>query len=141
MNFFRANIKRIIFGFINLTVRLCILAAVCVIIKRVCVLSYEYGYRVFSEAPVTEGEGVDKVIEIPMGSSAMEIGEILQESGLIRDRKLFFMQELLSSYRGDLKPGNYTLNTSMTAEEMMKVMSGEAEKEEEEEEEGEGDGS
>ncbi len=137
LDFIKANIKRILLGVINLAVRLCILAAVCVIIKKVCVLSYEYGYRVFSEAPITEGEGVDKDIEIPMGSSALEIGEILQKSGLIRDSKLFFIQELLSSYRGDLKPGTYTLNTSMTAEEMMRVMSGEAAKEEEEE----GDGS
>ena len=55
--------------------------------------------------------------------SEMEIAEMLEEKGLIRDRFLFVLQLKVSGYSGKLKAGPYTLNTSMTAEEMLQVMS------------------
>ena len=56
---------------------------------------------------------------------------ILEEKGLIRDAKLFYFQEVLSAYRGKMQPGFYTLNTSMTANDLMATMAASAEKEEE----------
>ncbi len=128
-----STVKKIILGILNAAVRIGILIFVCSMVKKVCITSYDYGYRVFSETPITEGEGLDKEVVIPIGSSSRDIGTILKNNGLIRDDKLFIIQELLSSYRGKLQPGNYTLNTSMTAEEMMKVMAGSDEEEEDEE--------
>ena len=52
----------------------------------------------------------------------MEIGQILEEKGLIRDAKIFYIQETLSEYHGYLAPGIYELNTSMTIEEMINTM-------------------
>ena len=86
--------------------------------------AYSFGYRVFSESPVSSGSGVDVRVTIPMGTDASGIGKILSDHGLIRDAKLFSVQEKLSEYHGKLKSGDYTLNTSMTAEEMMAIMSG-----------------
>ena len=51
------------------------------------------------------------------------IGEILESKGLIRDAKLFYVQNLLSHYKDKLRAGVYILNTSMTMEEMMQIMS------------------
>ncbi len=126
------SIKKIILGIINVAVRVAILIFVFSLIKKVCLTSYDYGYRVFSEKAMTEGDGFDKEVVIPIGSSALDIGKILKNKGLIRDEKLFYVQVLLSSYRGKLNPGSYTLNTSMTAEDMMRVMAGADEPEEEE---------
>ena len=56
----------------------------------------------------------------------------METRGLIKDGKLFVLQELLSEYHGKIKEGAYTLNTSMTVEEMLEVMSGEAEETESE---------
>ena len=53
----------------------------------------------------------------------MDIGQILEDKGLIRDAKLFYIQNLLSHYKDKLQPGTYVLNTSMTMEEMMEIMS------------------
>ena len=128
-------VKKIILGILDAAVRIAILIFVCSTVKKVCLTSYDYGYRVFSETPMTEGEGLDKEVVIPIGSSSRDIGTILKNNGLIRDDKLFIIQELLSSHRGKLQPGNYTLNTSMTAEEMMKVMSKSEDEEDEEKEE------
>ncbi len=49
---------------------------------------------------------------------------MLKENGLIKDVSVFVVQEKLSEYSGEIKPGVYVLNTSMTAEEMIAVMSG-----------------
>ena len=63
----------------------------------------------------------------PSDMSATEIGNTLQEKGLVRDGRLFALQYLLSEYKKDWKPGTYELSTAMTAEEMMEVMAGQTE--------------
>ena len=54
--------------------------------------------------------------------SAWALGTELEEKGLVDNHILFTVQLQLSSYAKDMKPGLYTLNTSMTAREMMQVM-------------------
>ena len=85
--------------------------------------SYNYGYRIFAEPPMSVGEGKDRLVQVKDSMSEMEIAEMLEEKGLIRDRFLFVLQLKVSGYSGKLKAGPYTLNTSMTAEEMLQVMS------------------
>ncbi len=72
---------------------------------------------------MASGDGVDIVVNIPMGSSVSDTAEILKKNGLIRDERLFSLQERFSDYHGKLESGMYTLNTSMTAEEMLAAMS------------------
>lgn len=119
--------KQIATAFLTAIIRIAILVIIVMFIRKLGVMAYGYGYRVFSEEAMTSGDGRDVTVLIPLGSSSMDIGKILENNGLIRDRKLFYIQEKLSSYRGRLKPGTYTLNTSMTAEEMMAVMAQEDE--------------
>ena len=69
-----------------------------------------------------EAPGTDKVVEVTADMSEIEIGKLLEKNGLARDEKLFYAQLKLSAYSGKLRPGTYTLNTSMTAKEMMVVM-------------------
>ncbi len=85
--------------------------------------SYSYGYRVFAEPAVTSGKGTDRLVQLTEFMSDSDIGKVLEEKGLVRDNRLFVLQ--LKLYGGRLVPGFYTLNTSMTAQEMMQVMSGE----------------
>ena len=51
-----------------------------------------------------------------------DIGKILKKKGLIKDAKIFVVQEKLSSYKGKLQAGTYILNTSMTPDEMMAIL-------------------
>ena len=117
------KISTLISGILNFIVRAAIVVVVIYAIKQVCIKAYDYGYRIYSEPPMAEGEGIDVVVTVPMGSSVSDTGKILKDNDLIRDEKLFYMQELLSDYHGKLEPGTYTLNTSMTAEEMLAAMS------------------
>ena len=74
------------------------------------------------------------------GRIVADLGKMLEEKGLIRDPKLFFVQKKCSVYDNDIQPGFYTLNTSMTADDMFAIIAGrkdgEGEGENEEDEEG-----
>mgnify|MGYP000102751641 FL=1 len=87
--------------------------------------AYGFGYRVYTEGAVASAPGTDKSVTVTSDMSAKEIGDLLEEKGLIRDAGLFVVQLKLSSYSGQIRSGTYTLNTSMTAEEMMQVMAAE----------------
>ncbi len=87
--------------------------------------SYDYGYRIFTEPAVTKGEGRERLVQVRPSMSDADIGSLLEEKGLIRDKWLFVIQLKLSDYSKKLVPGRYLLNSSMTSQEMMKIMSGE----------------
>ena len=97
--------------------------------------SYDYGYRIFTEPAVTIGEGRERLVQVRPSMSDADIGSLLEEKGLIRDKWLFVIQLKLSDYSKKLVPGRYLLNSSMTSQEMMKIMSGEESGEPEQEKE------
>lgn len=95
---------------------------VIMVIYKLTVSAYDFGYRIFGEEPVSSVE-TNVSVTVLEGKSVMQIGEMLEEKGLIRSAKLFYVQEKVSSYHGDINPGTYKLSPSMTPEEMMAVMS------------------
>jgi len=70
----------------------------------------------------TTGVGRDVVVTITENMEPREMGEMLLQKGLIRDANLFILQYHLSEFKKDLLPGEYTLSTAMTVEEMMEFM-------------------
>ncbi len=89
---------------------------------------YEMGYRVFTEPPMTTAENAtDKLVTIDSDMNDFDIGKALEKKDLVDSGMLFVLQYKLSAYNGDIVPGTYTLSTSMTAKEMMAVMSHEDE--------------
>jgi len=94
----------------------------CSLIYKGALMAYDYGYRVFTESPVSVGEGRTISVEIKDGQSALDIGKMLKQKGLIRDERIFFIQETLSEYRGKEVPGIYDLSTAMTAQEMLAII-------------------
>lgn len=101
-----------------------VVAAVAVVylIYRGAGICYDYGYRIFTEPAMTVGEGRTVTVSITEDMSAMEIGELLESRGLVRDAKLFVLQYYLSEHIKDVKPGTFELSTAMTVEDMMAVM-------------------
>ena len=79
-------------------------------------------------------QGGDRIISVYVedNASALEVGKMLQEKGLIRDGRLFMIQELLSEQHDKIRPGVYDLNTNMTAQEILEVIAPEEEEETEE---------
>lgn len=104
--------------------RIVVYMIVLVVIVNMCKGAFSFGYKVFHQEPISFGVGQDVTVEIPVGASAGDIGEILEENGLIEDGKLFVLQEFLSNYHDRLQSGTFTLNTSQTVDEMILILGG-----------------
>lgn len=98
-------------------------------------ICFDYGYRIFTEEAVSIGEGRSVTVTITESMSPMEIAELFEKRGLVRDAKLFVMQYYLSENVKEVGPGTFELSTAMTAEEMMAAMVVEKEDTEEPEDE------
>lgn len=131
------SIKEIIGSTAELIIKIVFLVFAATYIIRAATASYDYGYRIFTEKPVSLGEGRTISVSVEDPVSVRAVGEMLEDRGLIRDAKLFLLQELLSENHGKIQPGIYDLSTAMTAEEMMDVMAANAPEEGEEDAEGE----
>ena len=128
------NIKEILGTTVQIIVKVAIFAIIIMYVFRAAVAAYDYGYRVFTEEAVSTGEGRIISVSIEGSQSVLDVGNMLQEKGLIRDGKLFVIQELLSENHGNIQPGVYDLNTSMTAQDMLEVIAVKPETDEEAEE-------
>lgn len=129
------KIRDVVLSICETILKLAFIAAMVVLIYKGALIAYDYGYRIFEEKPMASNaeDGREVVVVIPEGMSAKEMGELLYKKGLIRDENLFQIQYFLSEFKEDLLPGEFTLNTAMTVEEMMEAMTVEpVEKESEE---------
>ena len=122
--------RKIVYTIFKTCIAFVIFIIIAGLAYKLCEKSYKFGYRIFAEEPLSPAPGITVSVAIVEGKSAMEIGKILEEKGLIRSAYLFYLQEAVSSYHGKLKPGVYELSTAMTAEQMMAVMAAEPQEEE-----------
>ncbi len=104
-------------------------------IYKYAAMGYDYGYRIFGEKPVSSGEGRTVSVTVGPDMSVREIGQLLENKGLIRDANLFFIQERLSEHHGKIEPGEYELSTAMTVEQMITAMASDTEETSQDEEE------
>jgi len=116
------NVKEIIGSIFSIAVKVVLITLAAMFIMKYVKEAYTLGYRVFTEPAVATGDG--RIVEFTVGdtSSVYKVGQKLEDVGLVRDAKVFFLQELASENHGKMQPGKYELNTNMTAEEMIKVM-------------------
>lgn len=126
------NTKNVVLAILGTIAKVAVAVLVVMFIYKAAVKAYDFGYSIFEDKPMAEAPGREVTVSITDGKGAKEIGEILESKGLIEDATVFYLQNFLSSYKDELQPGMYTLNTSMTPTEMMEVMSGQEEVEEEE---------
>lgn len=127
------KVKYVIGSLVETIIKIAAFVFIAMFVVRTATAAYDYGFRVFAEEPMEAGEG--RIISVSVGGSdsAKEVGEMLQEKGLIRDANLFRIQEFLSEHHGKIQPGIYDLSTAMTAQEMLAVIAVEPETDEEEE--------
>lgn len=136
---YNKNIRQILAAFTGTIVRLAILAVCVLVVYKAGKFSYDFGFRIFTEEPMSPIPGRDVAVTIVQGDSLMDTCNMLEEKGLVRDAKLAWIQKKVSVYDNDIQPGFYTLNTSMTADEMYAVIAGSSGDEENESEELEDD--
>lgn len=94
--------------------------------------AYEFGYSLFTTGAVESGEGTDVLVTINEDMTDREIGQLLENKGLVQESEIFVIQAALyTSSSVKIYPGTYTLNTAQTPQEMIAIMSVEPETEEE----------
>lgn len=117
------KIKDIVMSVFSIAVKVVIVIVASMFIYKYALIAFDYGHRIFSEEPMSTGEGRKVSVTIGSDMSVSNIGQLLENKGLIRDAKLFVLQERLSECHDKIQPGEYELTTAMTAEEMMVIMS------------------
>ena len=118
--------SKVVLKILNICVSILILILLVMGLVKLGNTSYDMGYRIFSEQPMTSAPGRDVVVEVSSGMSAFALGKLLEEKGLVDSAFLFMIQMKLSAYSNDVNPGTYTLNTSQTVHEMLVIMSAES---------------
>ena len=122
---------------IEMVIKVVVIAAAIIFIFRGATGAYEFGSRVFADEPMSVTGGRTITVGISEAMKIKDIAKMLEEKGLIEDANLFIVQELLSAHHNEIVPGIYDLSTSMTAQEMIAVMSAPSGEEEEDGEGGE----
>lgn len=104
---------------------------VCVVVLIIWIgkSTYQFGYEVFNQQPMSPGEGQEVTVVIRQDASVYKIAKTLESKGLIKDAKVFYVQEKLSNYRGKLRPGTYLLSTAYTPGRIMGILAGDTEQE------------
>lgn len=107
---------------VGMILNILMMVLIVFVVIQLATVAYDIGYRVFTEPAMESEPGRDVMVEVESGMSVWALGTELEEKGLVDNHILFTVQLQLSSYAKKIKPGLYTLNTSMTAQEMMQVM-------------------
>ena len=116
------NSRKLGYGIFDSTTKIVFIVVVAFIIIAGAKTAYYYGYHLFNQTAVYDGEGDGETVSVTIedGDDSGAIADKLAEAGLIKDK----MQERFSDCKGKEKAGTYELNTKMTPEDMLKTMSG-----------------
>ena len=127
------NTKNATLSVIGIVLRVLVWLLIILGIYQGGMYCYDFGYQVFTDKPIAAEPGRDVTVIVNEGDGSRQIGKILEQNYLIKDANVFVVQEKLSEYTGEIKPGVYVLNTSMTTEQMIGVMAGHTEEQDEKE--------
>lgn len=84
---------------------------------------YSFTYDVLGETMAELPPGKDQSFTLESGKTEYEVAAALAERNLVKDKCTFYLRMKLEEGRDrSLRPGMYTLNTSMTYEEILSVI-------------------
>ena len=116
------KIKDITIAFAGTVVRVALVMLCVICISNFAGKAYDFGFRIFTEEPMSNPPGRDINIVVNESDSQSDIIQMLEDKGVIRDHLLFTIQKKLSIYKKNIKPGSYTVNTSMNTDEILAVL-------------------
>lgn len=115
------EINRVTGTVINVSMKLILLALVCILMYEGVTRGYSFGHEIFDPTPMESGEGTAKQVTVEDGMSVMETGRLLEEKGLIQDAYVFLIESILYEY--EIQPGTYTFRTTQTSMEILQMLS------------------
>ncbi len=122
----RDSVRSISDFIIGLAWRVLLAAAIVFLLLQGVTRAYSYGHGLLYEHAMEAEPGTDVEFVISTGDTRKDIAENLERDGLIDNQQAFLLQSRL--YDADYEPGEYSLNTSMTGEEIIKYLTEEGAK-------------
>ena len=88
------------------------------------VYTYQFSYKVFADVPYMPASSDTVTITIESGSTAKQVADIMEGSGLVEDDKLILAGLYLGKYNKKIIAGTYTLSPAMSADAICKKICG-----------------
>ena len=88
------------------------------------VYTYQFSYKVFADVPYMPASSHTVTITIESGSTAKQVADIMEGSGLVEDDKLILARLYLGKYNKKIIAGTYTLSPAMSADAICKKICG-----------------
>ena len=126
--------KQLLGTFVSTIIKVVIIVLIIIGVYKLCTAAYDFGFQIFADIPVaTTGDGRTVNVIISDNMDEKDVANLLEEKGLVKNATIFYIQEKLSLTDEELSivSGTYELNTAMTAEEMIEILTGTNEEEEE----------
>ena len=90
------------------------------LITKVSTEIYNFSYQIFGQVTAAEEPGTDVEIQIKKGESTMNVASKLKLNRIIVNKYSFYVKAKLLNHV--IMPGTYTVNTSMTYDEIFDII-------------------
>lgn len=124
------DLKQLLGAIAGMIIKVALSVVIIIAIFKMAVAAYDFGFQVFADIPVSEGEGRTVSVVVSGTQDIKDIAKMLEEKGLIRNDLVFVIQEKLSEAEGSIVSGTYELNTAMNAEQIIAVLTNTVEEDE-----------
>lgn len=126
------DMKQLLGAITGMIIKVALSVVIIIAIFKMAVSAYEFGFQVFADIPVSEGQGRTVSVVISETQDIKDIAKKLESVGLIRDDLVFIIQEKLSESENSIQSGTYELSTAMNAEQILAILTHSVEETEEE---------
>ena len=93
---------------------------VVILIVSVSKMAYDFTYQLYGPVTAAEAPGTDIIIQIKKGESTMDIASKLENTRAIKNKYAFYLKTKLQSLT--VMPGTYEINSSMTYDEILDII-------------------
>jgi UPF0755 protein len=93
---------------------------VIILITRASKLTFDFCYEIFGQVTLQEAPGRDVEIQVKKGESTMNVASKLETNRVIGNKYSFYVKAKLMKHT--IMPGTYTVNTSMTYDEIFAII-------------------
>ena len=125
------DINKITGTIIGVSGKLILYALILLLLAEGIVRGYSFGHAIFYQTAMEPAPGSNRVLTVMAEDSGSDVAAALKDLGLIDNELAARFQ--MKFYEYETVPGTYTLNTSMTSKEILRLLSEGPEEEKEEE--------
>lgn len=115
------SLKRTSENMMRISIKICVYTLLVICMVFLATKGYMFGQAIFSNDGYETTPGTDVVVTISGKESKMEVAAMLTEKGVVEDKIVFYIQSLL--YEAKYIPGEYTLNSSLSGEDIVEILS------------------